>query len=324
MNKHSFILDKSMFEKFLIKHCKIAGINPKNIIQFGLILPFQLEFPLGGFVPIEFKEKQCVIDFHFSELDYPVPILLGAIPISGGECYEQAQTFTKYQTRVEMTFITEANIDVDKKQYMTQVFDFLLENLNILICAHRLITDTKDIYEVTCQMLSPIIISRIITIEDWNEETILFHLNYNLPVNKNKVNKETYMKIIQMYCVVKGKRNPFITSKLLNLDAHYFFDMGQYRNSVIYGQVSIESLIGSALKEMLTCEGMTKDEVETFIEECSFIKMVETQMHNKLGGCWDTKNDKKVVGKWYKNTYKLRNRIVHGAYLPNHEETGIG
>lgn len=39
-----------------------------------------------------------------------------------------------------------------------------------------------------------------------------------------------------------------------------------------------------------------------------------------LGGSWDVTKDTTVVGKWYKNTYELRNKATHRGKIPNFQE----
>ncbi|WP_026074064.1 hypothetical protein [Anaerococcus obesiensis] len=42
-----------------------------------------------------------------------------------------------------------------------------------------------------------------------------------------------------------------------------------------------------------------------------------------MGGIWDITREETPIYNWYNNTYKLRNRIVHGGYFPTFYEADI-
>ena len=67
---------------------------------------------------------------------------------------------------------------------------------------------------------------------------------------------------------------------------------------------------------LLLHEGKAKTEVEQVREELGFIKMVRTGFHPRLGGKWKTDDVHSICGRWYRQTYELRNRVVHGGYFP--------
>ena len=46
-------------------------------------------------------------------------------------------------------------------------------------------------------------------------------------------------------------------------------------------------------------------------------------MPKRLGGTWDLERTDLEIGNWYKNTYQLRNRIVHGSRKVSFQEVQI-
>lgn len=114
-----------------------------------------------------------------------------------------------------------------------------------------------------------------------------------------------------------------IYSEIYVLKARRKFREGFYNDAVISIQTNIEILIRIIYREVLICSGVSESDIENKLEDESFMSIVKKQLSKYIGGIWDINREETPIYNWYNNTYKLRNRIVHGGYFPTFKETDI-
>lgn len=83
---------------------------------------------------------------------------------------------------------------------------------------------------------------------------------------------------------------------------------GFYDEAVISIQTSIEILIRIIYREVLICSGTSELDIEKILEDESFMSVVKKQLAKYIGGVWDITREETPIGKWYNNTYKIRNK----------------
>lgn len=67
---------------------------------------------------------------------------------------------------------------------------------------------------------------------------------------------------------------------------------------------------------MLKAEGKSDTEIDTFIEETSFMSMIKRELSNRLCWIWDITKLGTPINNWYSSTYLLRDRVTHAGYNP--------
>lgn len=90
--------------------------------------------------------------------------------------------------------------------------------------------------------------------------------------------------------------------------------------AINYVQTSVEVLIRTLFEELLKNDGMKADEIKETLEDTSFMAIIKKKMSAYLGGNWDVTKDTTEIGKWYKNTYEIRNRATHKGRIPTFKE----
>lgn len=321
-SESGFILDEQGFNNSILPFLNSNNIVPQQIMQFAVILPFMLGFPSGATLSYVAKADEALW-YHFSLLDYPEPIHVGAIPIKTGECDEFIETpIRRYRTRVEMSYVSSEpfleEIDTTRK---TIAFEMLIARLNTILMSYLVVTKQFDIHLINRKILEPVILFRAINPNGWVYKASLFILHNNIHYKKTVVTQPVYAQIAQHSYTIYEKLNPFVLSEVQSMEARRYFSNGFYREAVIFVQIGIETFLTSLLEKLLVCEDYKPFEIAGMIEELPFMKMVKTSFTNRIGGQWDVKNVGSSIGQWYMHTYMLRNKVTHEGYFPHYGET---
>lgn len=318
MNKEEldsyFALNKESYHNDFLSVYLQNGVRPKFLIQFPVVLPF--EFPFGNGACITFSlKKGDFCTFHFSNVnstDHVSAGIVGPNPIS--------VPITK--TRVEMTLSTNENIgeSIDDK-FISDCFSQLVEYLNRILVSYQIYKKDTDVYQVSREMFEFGCIYRVIETERWDDfRSGLFLMHWNVPYKKEKLSNDERDEILRYVSIIDGEKNPFILSEEIMLDAHRYYKSGFYKEAIIYCQSSIETFLSTLFSKMLMLEGKEDEEVQDILESTPFIGMVKREFHSRLGGNWNPQNTASVIGRWYKDLYSLRNRVVHSGYKPDYEK----
>ena len=102
--------------------------------------------------------------------------------------------------------------------------------------------------------------------------------------------------------------------------ARYELRLGQTDTAVLYAAVSVEVLASTAYVLYYTGRGRSEEQVREELAEIPFKNVLNREMPRILGGNWDVDSRRSTPGKWYQGAYDLRNRVVHGGYVPKHTE----
>jgi tetratricopeptide (TPR) repeat protein len=110
---------------------------------------------------------------------------------------------------------------------------------------------------------------------------------------------------------------PFIRARQWRVRAERRKYEGDAADSIISYQVAAETMLYELWGLLLLEEGIAPQEVEKRRDEQRFKTLLSSQLAPRLGGSWDLTFERKPVGRYWADLYKLRNRIVHGGHQPH-------
>lgn len=316
MDQETFFLDKENYESQYKPPLK--NYNFKDAIQFAIILPF--EIPLTNNSIVSIKEKNSVLNYHFSRIEEGKAYTAGALQGEGAP-------LRFFLTRVEMTLFTEKNYYMFNQKEFSDIFNLLLDNLNIYITALQIKGKDIELYRLTQEMLEPSCFYRVVKLENGlfeKKKEGLFLLHMNVVDEKNSISAERNLEIINFAMALKNKENPFVLTEELMLNAMRSYKNGFHKESILHAQTSIETFLRTLFSECLKIEGANQQKIEKIQKETNYITMVKREFSKRIGGSWDITNERNEVGNWYKNCYELRNKIIHSGYDPTKIEADLG
>jgi hypothetical protein len=94
---------------------------------------------------------------------------------------------------------------------------------------------------------------------------------------------------------------------------------GDASGAVVTAAIASEVLFNTVLLSMAWEEGMSASDAAIWFRE-SLPKRLRTHYGKRLGGNWDTYAGTTAMGKWYRELYQCRNRVVHTGHLPSMNE----
>lgn len=308
-----FIVDYDYYNNNLKQYYINRGFDGKNLCQFLLRLPIYIPVPEKSIISVELKEK-VACNFLFYSVNLPDILFTSASSAD-------TLTYKKMYTVVEMIYITEEKLETDDKD-LNIIFDDLMKKLNELILAIIIETKNYKLYQINTRMLEPTIIFRHIRLDSGeNLSNGIFLLNHKVPVDKAIISEEQASRIIWFsQNVISKKINPFITSEELMLSSFRQKDNGFYKEAIMLAQSSVESFLRTLYKCILKDEDKTDYEIEKIMEEKPFMSIVKKEISSRIGGNWNPEAYG-AIGNWYKETYKVRNKVAHGGLNPNLSET---
>lgn len=296
--------DDMQREKIEIQHFNSA-------LQFPILLPFHIHIPSGLY--LTFNNDDSIISFNFSTKEINEEINIGEL--------ENEPTFVKKKlTRVEMFYIYNGTEDINL-DILSNGFNILLACLNKLFFCYLKTTEDFEIFEVKLQDLPYACFFKLIDIQNLKEKhNGLFFLHHKVPYDKPVISANTLQDVAHLYYLLETNKNPFILLSDNYLTAKREFENKNYRNTIIFIQLYIETLLKTIFINLLIEEGLTENDAETVLAEIPFLSLIKKYLHQKLGGKWNITENSSVVGNWYNNTYVIRNKIIHRGYKPNQQE----
>lgn len=313
LDKH-FALNKETYVKDFLPVYERLGVQPKCLVQFPIMLPFEIPFSSGTCTTYNLGDGNlCTL--HFSEILKKEGIHAGIVTV-------EATTVEICKSRVEMTYVSGSDLTIPlENRLFSDIFDQLVESLNGVIIAYLVAKKDVDVYPVSSEMFEFGCIARVVPVEDWDKAWVgLFLTHLNVPHKKEKLSLEDHDEIIRYAGIIFSEANPFILSEELMLNARRNLKNGFYKEAVIYAQSSVETFLNALFTKILEIEGKSDVEIQELIEKIPFMGMVKKEFHTRIGGSWNPDVTSKLTGKWYVKTYLLRNRIAHGGYRPSFEE----
>ncbi len=287
--------------------------TPKYLVQFPILLPYHMPFKNGTCVTL-INAKNSACTYHF----YAITTVHH---VSASVLTPDSIKVPIHKTRVEMIFVTDKKIRKSEK-LLTDVFDMLLEGLNLVLIAYQIQTKDIDVHRISKEMIQFGSMYRIIPVQRWHKFIHgLFLVHFDVPYSRGVLSKEITEKIIWYANVINQQWNPFMLSEEFALGARRNIKDGFYKESVLYAQMSIETFLRALFVQLLLSEGKVLAEAESINENIPFMQMVKREFNIRLGGRWNAKSVRSKLGRWYKCTYRIRNKIVHTGYSPTYSET---
>lgn len=159
---------------------------------------------------------------------------------------------------------------------------------------------------------------RGIDIETWETfNWMTLHSIYGIPKEKKELSNEKFATALEM-----ANMNHQFDSYFAHFqNARFLLSQGNAIQSIVEFNTASEELVSTIiLMNWVNETNMTEEEITEKFEITPFKKRIDSEIPKILGGQWNVKNEKTVVGAWYIKTYELRNRIVHGGYTPDDSE----
>ena len=93
---------------------------------------------------------------------------------------------------------------------------------------------------------------------------------------------------------------------------------GDAADSIVSFQIAAESLAYELWGLLLVDEGFRTAEVDAARDaEVPYKSLLTHELAQRLGGPWDLTTNRTAVGRYWSGLYLIRNRIIHGGYLPH-------
>jgi len=320
-NEEYFVINKESYPTKL--QAIYEGIEPpfkpKTLVQFAIILPFHTSIPDG--VCASYQDENYIVTLCYSTVATPEIMLSGVISDKEG------LAMPRYRTRVEMVFATldEVELTADEtdrnRQTITHIFDTCLNYVNELLKAYIVATKDQRVHRVTRQHLQPRALWRKINVDNWDDAGLgIFILHMEVPFAKDPLSQDDFTNLLRHAWMLKGNINPFMFASELIVNSRRYLNEGFYQEAVIYAQLSVEMTLRRLYEQLLIeGEGKTQAEVEATRED-PFISIVKGAFMPRIGGNWNINDTKHQIGRWYKNTYLIRNKVIHEGYFPTFEE----
>lgn len=310
-----FVVDYRYYQRNIKDYYKKTGFNAKTMTQFLVRLPLFIPVDERGLITLKI-DNDSVCTFLFSSIKVK-DLLFSSSKIDNNLSYYKTYTI------VEMMYSSNLDIEIDEA-YLNHTFDKLFNKLNEIIISFLIETKDSKLYRLNLSMLEFSSIYRVMSLSNGKEiNSGLFMLNFKVPADSELVTFEQVQRIVWFTENVVAKQlNPFLVSEELMLSAFRQEKNGSYKEAILLAQSSVESFLRSLFRLFLLSEGNSEKEVEEIIENTAFISMIKKKFNTRIGGNWNPESTGEV-GEWYRETYKLRNRIAHGGLEPNSQQADI-
>lgn len=323
-------------------------VEPSFILQFGIILPIDNPFDKNEFSTFKIFEDDNKIgfSFHFDMLKEKSFFYIGK-PLK----YRKA--FETYRTRCEISIVMKSpKIEIDGQFYdiekeMKNVKQAKLKNeddlASFLTTTQRVFTIQKYLQQIAIDDLNEVLLNyafisedenicsinrdniefashfRGISITNW--ETYNWMTVHNVQAYPREHSSNFNKEIFGHSLLNRLDRNLFYEFKRNLQDSRYLFAKGSTIESLIKMNTSIEVLLTQILVLYWTNEENLKiDDIIKKLDDIPFKKRITVELPKILGGTWDITKKGKPLFDWYWNSYSLRNKIVHGGYMPEMKE----
>jgi len=313
MKKNEFHFNRNLFDSFKEK----LHFTPTLAINYIIALPYT----------ISVKDK-TIFDIHFDNLstiyifDTFIERSTNALFPDNEKDLDNVSTAGLHfnRTRIEMIVLSQEEFNADDYENIWSLFHHLLNRLNIFIDSYLMFVDDPNIYPLSFLNLDSAVFYQAIRLPGFEElaaDPMFLHENTKkimLPLPQ-----EYYKPVEAIAQYLIHETNPFTPLRTIFNRSKYFFNNGNFSESIIYMQMAIESFIRTIFKIHLQENGLSDNEINETLDDMSFIRIVKEKMPSILGGNWSI-SGKKEIANWYKLVYENRNRIIHGTFSPQYFE----
>lgn len=121
---------------------------------------------------------------------------------------------------------------------------------------------------------------------------------------------------------LQGQAHPFTKHRELHDEAMHRWSRGDVGAAVVALQTSIESELFRVCFMLRLDEGATSEELDRWLAKDWYFKSIVTKdLPGRLGGAWDVTDTESPVGRYWRDLYQLRNRMVHSGLEPSYGQT---
>lgn len=323
-------------------------VEPSFILQFGIILPIDIPFDKQEFSTYKKTENDNKLgfSFHFDTLKEKSYFYIG-------KKAKYRKSFDTYRTRCEISVLMKSTIiKIDNKDYdiekdmrivkqakhkkesdlqafidatqrVFHVQRFLqnatVEDLNEILLNYAFLSNDDTLCSINRDNIEFASHFRGISISNW--ETYNWMTVHNVQAYPREKNTDFKADYLANSMLIRPKENYFANFKRHLQDSKYMLAKGQTLSSLIEMNTAIEVLLTQILVLYWSAEEkLGINEIEAKLEDISFMRRIKVEMQKVLGGNWDITKSGKPLHEWYENSYLLRNRIVHGGYMPEMNE----
>lgn len=195
--------------------------------------------------------------------------------------------------------------------------------LNAFLMTLDLAMSDPSIRAVTTQEIGPIVFRGAWTRDGkWQRlADVLMHPDsFQAPLNPQSLNAMQTQLDASWHDLQGGRL--FVMASLWHSRALRAFRLrGDLADCVVSLQTAAESMMYDLLRGLMVDTGRTASEIKAAVNaELRYKSLLNSEFAKWLGGCWDL-SSAGPVGRYWKEVYLLRNRIVHGGYTPDVRET---
>lgn len=310
--ERKFLIGENLFYNQIEPLYKNAKFDINRFLEFEISLPFQLALEDKSL--FSFIKENCMLHYFY-------------------KTHEREESIVEHKDLLVKKYCTSVivaisyNFDIYKEEtyenIQSKLFDYSLEELNKQIIAYGVCTKDDRCFRVTKEMLFPIIVMNLVNLEEIKNEKSIFMLHMDVPCKKESIKQENIYECLRVYNIYNEKLNPLVYSESYVLKARRKFREGIYDEAIISIQTNIEILIRIIYREVLISLDISELDIEKRLEYVSFMSIVKKQLAKYIGGIWDITRKETPIYNWYNDTYKMRNKIIHGGYFPTFNETDI-
>lgn len=219
------------------------------------------------------------------------------------------------QTWVELVTPSELFVGEDDEDPVTACFERCLAQLNRLIRAYSFVVEDTRVHAVNKEALDPVIFVERIDVptgQRWGRGLFTLHWNYNTPIEEVAPEKE---ELVYTVIHLQGTGHPFTRYReWLERAKHSRYRRGDYEEAILQLQTSVECLLSGLIRSIAVDEGRSESEIDDVIQDStSFATIVTSLVPAKIGGTWDISNSHAPAGRYWRDLYLLRNRLVHAG-----------
>lgn len=300
-------INKDFYERTL-KAVVESQFKPGYCINFSVILPFQMPLNKGTTFQLAFRDKATV--FYFNKFGNMM-----SQPI-----YEHDDGFknASVRTRVEMACFTNEDLSqIDSKR----IFEYLIHLTNRFNCyvySYRMLFDDIFTYSLGQGSLPTAVFYEISKLPEWvTTKAKSLPVNTNMDCILGNLPNDMVSTVECLGAYIATSNNPFLPSRKFFAEARRYLWLSNYREAIIYLQMTVESLLDNILRLCLIQNGKSEPDVDLWMLETPFATRFKKWIPQYIGGDWDYTKPNGVVSNWFKNVYQARNRILHGGFEPS-------
>lgn len=180
---------------------------------------------------------------------------------------------------------------------------------------------TRDMPRIRYEDLDPVAFWRTVSDSQGPTEWSFCPLNGRMRSLPKDLTEEEENRLVAAVDL-QGQSHPFTKHRELHDEAMYLWGRGDLSGAVTSLQTAIESELFRVCFMLRLDEGATSDELDKWLAKDRYFKSLVTKdIPGKLGGAWNVTDGESPVGRYWRDLYEVRNRIVHSGLEPSYGQT---